>query len=98
MAYDFLAETYATERMKVLSVWGEFRDDDLPFRPRPDDSRGRSVREQMIHQCVSEDLWFRTMLAIDAAAPPLPLAESRTESINPYPQYTRKRPPQLQPT
>ncbi len=64
MSYDFLVETYATERIKVLSVWGEFRDHDLPFRPRPDDSRGRSVREQMIHQCVSEDLWFRTMLAI----------------------------------
>src|SRR4029077_12424639 len=65
MSYDFLVETYASERIKVLSVWSEFRDEDLPFRPRLDDPRGRSLREQMIHQCVSEDLWFRTMLAID---------------------------------
>jgi hypothetical protein len=39
MPYDFLVETYATERIKVLSVWSEFRDEDLSFRPRPDDSR-----------------------------------------------------------
>ena len=30
MRYDFLIETYATERIKILSVWSEFRDDDLP--------------------------------------------------------------------
>ena len=29
MRYDFLLETYATERVKVLSVWSEFRDVDL---------------------------------------------------------------------
>jgi uncharacterized damage-inducible protein DinB len=96
MSYDFLVETYATERIKVLSVWGEFRDDDLPFRPRPDDSRGRSVREQLIHQCVSEDLWFRTMLAIDVAAPPLPLVESRIEFIKQYAQDSGKRLTELQ--
>ena len=91
MSYEFLVETYATERIKVLSVWSEFRDDDLPFRPRSDDSRGRSVREQMIHQCVSEDLWFRSMLAIDVGAPPLPPAESRIEFIKQYAQDSGKR-------
>ena len=45
MIYDFLVETYETERLKVLSVWSEFRDEDLPFRPNPQDPRGRSVRE-----------------------------------------------------
>jgi hypothetical protein len=30
MRYDFLVETYATERLKVISVWSEFRDEDLP--------------------------------------------------------------------
>jgi len=58
MRYEFLIETYDTERIKVLSVWSEFRDEDLPARPRADDPRGRSVREQLVHQCVSEDLWF----------------------------------------
>ena len=72
MHYDFLVDTYETECIKVVSVWSEFRDEELPVRPRRDDPRGRSVHEQMVHQCVSEDLWFRNMLGIDVAAPPLP--------------------------
>ena len=55
MKYNFLLDTYQTERVKVLSVWSEFHDDDLPVRPRDGDPRGRSVLEQMVHQCVSED-------------------------------------------
>ena len=47
MLYEFLIDTYDSERIKVVSVWSEFTDDDLPVRPRPDDSRGRSVHEQM---------------------------------------------------
>jgi len=65
MRYAFLVETYATERVKLVSVWSEFRDEDLPVRPRDGDPRGRSVQEQMVHQCVSEDLWFRNMLGMD---------------------------------
>jgi len=89
--YDFLLETYATERVKVVSVWSEFRDGDLPVRPREADPRGRSVREQMIHQCVSEDLWFRTMLGIDVNAPPLPAQELRLEFIQRYGEDSGKR-------
>lgn len=77
MRYRFLVDTYETERLKVLSVWSMFRDEDLPARPHPSDRRGRSVHEQMVHQCVSEDGWFRTMLGIDVGAPPLPEAETR---------------------
>ena len=84
MKYDFLIETYETERVKVLSVWSEFRDEDLPVRPRDGDPRGRSVHEQMVHQCVSEDLWFRNMLGIDVGAPPLPQRETRIEFIRRY--------------
>jgi hypothetical protein len=40
MRYEFLVDTYATERMKVVSVWSEFRDKDLPERPRAGDPRG----------------------------------------------------------
>ena len=29
MKYDFLVETYETERVKVLSVWSEFKEEDL---------------------------------------------------------------------
>ena len=91
MRYDFLVETYETERVKVLSVWSEFRDEDLLARPRADDRRGRSVREQMVHQCVSEDLWFRTMIGIDVGAPPLPTQETRLEFIKRYAEGSGKR-------
>src|SRR5579872_3366127 len=91
MRYDFLAETYATERMKVLSVWSEFRNDDLRVRPNESDPRGRSVLEQMVHQCVSEDLWFRNMLGIDVGAPPLPGSETRLEFMRRYAEDSGKR-------
>lgn len=91
MRYVFLVETYVTERMKVLSVWSEFRDSDLPVRPREGDPRGRSVLEQMVHQCVSEDLWFRNMLGLDVGAPPLPGSETRTEFIKRYAEDSGKR-------
>ena len=91
MRYDFLVETYATERIKVVSVWSEFRDEDLPFRPNVKDARGRSVHEQMVHQCASEDLWFRTMLGIEVGAPPLPKQETRLEFMKRYAEMSGKR-------
>jgi uncharacterized damage-inducible protein DinB len=91
MRYGFLVETYASERVKVVSVWSEFRDEDLPGRPREQDPRGRSVHEQMVHQCVSEDLWFRNMLGIDVGAPPLPKQETRLEFMKQYAEDSGKR-------
>ena len=91
MRYHFLVESYATERVKVLSVWSEFLDGDLPIRPKPDDHRGRSVHEQMVHQCVSEDNWFRHMLGIDVGAPPLPRSETRLEFMKRYAEDSAKR-------
>lgn len=91
MRYEFLVETYATERLKVASVWSEFGDGDMEVRPRANDPRGRSVREQMVHQCVSEDLWFRTMLKIDVSAPPLPKEETGAEFIRRYVEDSGKR-------
>ena len=91
MRYDFLIETYDTERLKVLSVWSMFADEDLPARPRDDDRRGRSVHEQMVHQCVSEDLWFRRMLGIDVDAPPLPVQETRRGFIARYAEDSERR-------
>ena len=91
MRYDFLVDTYATECIKGVSVWSEFKDDDLEVRPRADDPRGRSVHEQMVHQCVSEDLWFRDMLGIDVSAPPLPKHETRLEFMKRYVEDSGKR-------
>lgn len=89
--YGFLVDTYETERIKVLSVWSMFEEEDLAFRPHPSDARGRSVLEQMVHQCVSEDIWFRTMLNIDVGAPPLPDRESRLGFIERYAEDSAKR-------
>jgi len=91
MRYEFLTDTYETERVKVVSVWSEFRDEDLPVRPRGNDPRGRSVLEQMVHQCVSENLWFLNMLGIDVNAPPLPTAETRMEFMKRYAEDSEKR-------
>lgn len=89
--YAFLIDTYDTERLKVLSTWSMFRDGELAARPHPTDSRGRSVREQMVHQCVSENLWFRDMLGVDVGAPPLPDEEVRFEFIRRYAEDSARR-------
>src|SRR5262249_55571515 len=89
--YDFLVDTYETERLKVLSVWSMFDDADMPVRPHPVDRRGRSLHEQMVHQCSSENLWFKNMLGIDVGAPPLPASEARLEFIRRYAEDSAKR-------
>jgi uncharacterized damage-inducible protein DinB len=91
MRYDFLIDTYATERIKVIGAWSMFRDDDLPVRHNGTDPRGRSLREHMVHQCVSEDIWYRTMLDIDVGAPPLPKEEVRLEFMRRYEEDSGKR-------
>jgi uncharacterized damage-inducible protein DinB len=91
MRYDFLTESYETERIKVISAWSMFTDIDLPVRLHPTDMRGRSEHEHMVHQCVSEDIWFRTMLGIDVGAPPLPKEEVRLEFMRQYAGDSEKR-------
>ena len=91
MRYQFLIDTFETERLKVLSVWSMFADEDLPVRPNPADRRGRSVHEQMVHQCVSEDLWFRNILGVEVAAPPLPEQETRLDFIKQYAEKSGQR-------
>ena len=91
MEYKFLVDTYDTERIKTLSVWSMFRDEDLSIRPHPRDRRGRNAHEHMVHQCMSEDIWFRNMLGIDVGAPPLPEQETRLEFINRYAEDSGKR-------
>jgi uncharacterized damage-inducible protein DinB len=91
MSYDFLIETYDTERIKVISAWSMFTDRDLSVRPNAADPRGRSLHEHMVHQCVSEDFWFRTMLDIDVGAPPLPKEEVRLKFMRRYAEDSGKR-------
>lgn len=86
--YGFLVDTYATERIKTLSVWSHFTDADLAFRPEP---RARTPLEQMVHQCVSEDTWMRQMLGIDVGLPPLPEREERLRFLEHYAEASGRR-------
>jgi uncharacterized damage-inducible protein DinB len=94
--YQFLTETYETEILKVLSVWSSFQDDDLSARPHSTDKRGRSVREHMVHQCMSEDAWFRNMFGIDVGVTPIPDTETRAAFIQRYAQAATRRVAALQ--
>jgi hypothetical protein len=96
MHYQFRIDTHEAERIEVLGAWSMFSDEHLSFRPHPDDRRGRSVHEQMVHQFVSEDFWFRTMLGIEIGAPPLPKTKSRLELISKYANDSLKRLESLQ--
>src|SRR5215510_2261769 len=87
----FLVDTYASERLKTLSVWAMFSDADLDVRPHPNLARDRSFREHMVHQCYSEDRWFIGMLGIDVGAPPLPREETRLAFIRRYAQDSSGR-------
>lgn len=91
MEYDFLVDTYDTERLKTLTVWSMFKDEDLPARVHPLPERDRNPLEHMVHQCMSENKWFRTMLGIDVGAPPLPEKETRLEFIKRYAEDSGKR-------
>jgi uncharacterized damage-inducible protein DinB len=77
MRYQFLIDTYQTEIVKVLGVWSMFDDADMRRRPHPNDPRGRSLLEHMVHQCFSENFWFKTMLGINVTDAQLPQSETR---------------------
>ena len=79
--YAFLTDTYATERLKILACWAMFRDSEMNWRP---EARGRTVHEQMGHQCVSEHNWMKNFFGIEVEAPHLPAAETRAEFIRTY--------------
>jgi len=86
--YAFLIDTYSTERLKILGVWAMVRDDEMIWRPEP---RARSVHEQMVHQCVSEDNWMKNFLSIDIGESPLPAVETRLEFMRKYAHASARR-------
>ena len=79
--YDLLVETYRTERLKTLGVWSQIPDERMQFRL---EARARSPLEHMVHQCVSEDTWMRSMLGIAISRPALPEAETRLAFLQHY--------------
>jgi uncharacterized damage-inducible protein DinB len=91
--YDFLIETYRTERLKTLSVWSQVPDARMTFRPEP---RARTPHEHMVHQCVSEDTWMRTMLGVTASRAALPADEGRLTFVEHYAAVSAERLAQLE--
>jgi uncharacterized damage-inducible protein DinB len=86
--YEFLVETYRTERLKTLGVWSQIADSRMRFRPEP---RARSPLEHMIHQCASEDAWMRNMLGIAVGHSALPAEETRQAFIAHYERCSAER-------
>jgi uncharacterized damage-inducible protein DinB len=86
--YDFLLDTYDTERLKTLATWAAFGDGDLGFRPEP---RARTPLEHMVHQCVSEETWMQAMLGVEAGLPALPPREGRRDFIEHYAEASSRR-------
>lgn len=89
--YAFLVDTYATEIEKVLSVWSMADDADLDVRLVAGDRRARTLREQMVHQCVSEDGWFVKMLGIAVTDAPVPADETRLGFLRHYADCAARR-------
>ena len=86
--YDFLVESYRTERLKTLSVWSQVPEDRMGFRPEP---RARTPHEHMVHQCVSEDTWMKNMLGISVSRPALPAEETRRRFLEHYAAVSAER-------
>jgi len=79
--YDFLVETYRTERLKTLGVWAQIPVDRLQWRAEP---RARTPLEHMVHQCQSEHNWMTSMLDVEISRPALPGDETRDAFIAHY--------------
>lgn len=60
MDYACLIDTYESERLKTVSVWSMFRDEDFDIRPHSLLGRDRTAHEHMVHQCMSDGCRFYT--------------------------------------
>ena len=86
--YDFLVDTYRTERLKTLSVWSQIPEARLHFRP---EARARTPLEHMVHQCMSEDAWMTSMLGIAIRGTALPAQETRLAFLEHYAATSSER-------
>lgn len=65
-AFQHMLDTYASETNKVASVWREFGDEDLAFRPHP---RSTTVGDILKHQLLSERRFFGEFIGSPEPAP-----------------------------
>ena len=78
-----LLDTYASETSKVASVWREFGDGDLEWRPHP---RASTVGDILKHQLLSERRFFGEFLGAPEpppaeVLPPAPTVQACTERL-----------------
>jgi uncharacterized damage-inducible protein DinB len=73
--FQHLLKTYAGEANKLNSVWLEFSEDDLSFRPH---ARSSSVREIIEHELLSERRFFAEYLGLPEPPAEQVLPETRT--------------------
>ena len=63
--FQHLLDTYASETSKVISVWGQFSDEELSFRPH---ARSSSVLDIFKHQLLSERRFFGEFMGLPEPA------------------------------
>ncbi|HEX3187000.1 MAG TPA: hypothetical protein VHQ94_19540, partial [Pyrinomonadaceae bacterium] len=73
--FQHLLKTYASEINKLNSVWHEFAEDDLAFKPHP---RSTTVREIMEHELLSERRFFGEFLGLPEVPANEVLPQDRT--------------------
>src|SRR5262245_12843849 len=65
----------------------------MGFRPEP---RARTPLEHMVHQCLSENAWMKTMLGLTTTLPELPAEETRLAFMQHYAAVSAERLSQLE--
>jgi uncharacterized damage-inducible protein DinB len=83
--FQHTLDTYAGETNKVVSVWREFADDDLSFRPHP---RSASVQDIFKHQLLSERRFFGEFLGLPE--PPAAEVAPRGQTARDYADRLRE--------
>src|SRR5690349_888648 len=73
--FQHLVKTYASEINKLNSVWHEFAEEDLAFKPHP---RSTTVREIMEHELLSERRFFAEFLGLPEVPANEVLPQERT--------------------
>ena len=63
--FQHLLDTYASETSKVISVWRQFSDEDLSFRPH---ARSSTVLDIFKHQLLSERRFFGEFMGLPEPA------------------------------
>ena len=93
-AFQHMLDTYASETNKVVSVWREFGDDDLAFRPH---ARSTTVGDIFKHQLLSERRFFGEFIGSPEPAPTdvLPSQLTVTSAVDRLTQLVSARLPFL---